>query len=107
MAEETTQEMRSEETKEDNSRTFQEIEFLLDIPLEVTVELGRTRMLLKDVLRISEGSIVELGKEAGEPLEIMVNNRLIARGEAVVVNEKFGIKITEIVSPAERIRRLR
>jgi len=84
-----------------------DIDFLLDIPLEVTVELGRTRMLIKDLLQLGQGSVVELEKLAGEPMEILVNNKLIARGEVVVVNEKFGIRLTDIISPVERIRQLR
>lgn len=84
-----------------------DIDFLLDIPLEVTVELGRTRMLIKDLLQLGQGSVVELEKFAGEPMEILVNNKLVARGEVVVVNEKFGVRLTDIISPAERIRQLR
>jgi flagellar motor switch protein FliN/FliY len=84
-----------------------DIDFLLDIPLEVTVELGRTRMLIKDLLQLGQGSVVELEKLAGEPMEILVNNKLVARGEVVVVNEKFGVRLTDIISPVERIRQLR
>ena len=80
--------------------------FLLDIPLEVSVELGRTSMLINDLLQLGQGSVIELNKLAGEPLEILINNRLIARGEAVVVNEKFGVRITDIVSPMERVKQL-
>ncbi len=85
----------------------QEIDFLLDIPLEITVELGRTRMLIKDLLQLGQGSVVELEKLAGEPMEILVNNRLVARGEVVVVNEKFGVRLTDIISPTERIKQLK
>jgi flagellar motor switch protein FliN len=81
--------------------------FLLDIPLLVSVELGRTRMLINDLLQLGQGSVVELEKLAGEPMEIYVNSRLIARGEVVVVNEKFGVRLTDVVSPAERIKQLR
>lgn len=84
-----------------------DLEFLLDIPLLVSVELGRTRMLINDLLQLGQGSVVELEKLAGEPMEIYVNNRLIARGEVVVVNEKFGVRLTDIVSPSERVRQLR
>lgn len=84
-----------------------DIEFLLDIPLEVTVELGRTRMLIKDLLQLGQGSVVELEKIAGEPMEVLVNNKLVARGEVVVVNEKFGVRLTDIASPTERIRHLK
>lgn len=83
-----------------------ELDFLLDIPLEVSVELGRTTMLINELLQLGQGSVIELNKLAGEPLEILVNNRLIARGEAVVINEKFGVRITDIVSPIERVRQL-
>lgn len=84
-----------------------DIDFLLDIPLEVCVELGKTRMQIKDLLQLGQGSVVELEKLAGEPMEVMVNGRLIARGEVVVVNEKFGVRLTDIVSPSERIRHLK
>lgn len=84
-----------------------DIEFLLEIPLQVTVELGRTKMLIKDLLQISQGSVIELEKLAGEPMEIFVNNKLIAKGEVVVVNEKFGIRLTDIASPSERLRQLK
>lgn len=83
------------------------IEFLLDIPLSFKVELGRTKMLIKDILQLGQGSVVELDKIAGEPMEILVNNKLIAKGEVVVVNEKFGIRLTDILSPIERVRQLR
>lgn len=83
-----------------------ELDFLLDIPLEVSVELGRTSMLINELLQLGQGSVVELNKLAGEPLEILVNSRLIARGEAVVINEKFGVRITDIVSAIERVRQL-
>jgi flagellar motor switch protein FliN len=83
-----------------------EFGFILDIPLEVTVEMGRTRMLINDLLQLGQGSVIELNRMAGEPLDILINNKLIARGEVVVVNEKFGIRITDIVSPLERVKRL-
>ncbi|OHB24744.1 MAG: flagellar motor switch protein FliN [Desulfuromonadaceae bacterium GWC2_58_13] len=82
------------------------LEFLLDIPLQISVEVGRTRLLIKELLEMQEGSVVELDKLAGEPLDVYVNSRLIARGEAVLVNEKFGIRLTDVVSPAERIENL-
>ncbi len=84
----------------------QNIDFILDIPLEVTVELGRTSMLINDLLQLGQGSVIELNKLAGEPLEILVNRKLIARGEVVVVNEKFGVRLTDIVSPIERVKSL-
>jgi flagellar motor switch protein FliN/FliY len=83
------------------------LELLLDVPLDVAVELGRARMSIQELLGLGPGSVVELDKVAGEPLDILVNNRLVARGEAVVVNDKFGIRITDIVSPSERVARLR
>ena len=82
------------------------IDLLLDIPLEISVEVGRSRILVRDLLQLQEGSLVELDKLAGEPLDLYVNARLIARGEAVVVNEKFGIRLTDVVSPSERIENL-
>ena len=89
------------------SDTSQRLDRLLDVPLNVDVELGRTRMTIQDLLALGPGSIIELDKVAGSPLDILVNDRLLARGEAVVVNDKFGIRITDIVSPQERIQRLR
>jgi len=83
------------------------IDFLYDVELDVAVVLGKVRMLIKDVLALNSGSVVELNKLAGESLEILVNEKVLARGEAVVVNEKFGVRLTEIVSPLERIQRLR
>ena len=82
------------------------IDLLLDIPLQVSVEVGRSRILVHDLLQLQEGSLIELDKLAGEPLDLYVNARLIARGEAVVINDKFGLRLTEVVSPAERIEQL-
>ena len=79
---------------------------MLDIPLEISVEVGRSRILVRDLLQLQEGSLIELDKLAGEPLDLYVNARLIARGEAVVVNEKFGLRLTDVVSPSERIENL-
>jgi flagellar motor switch protein FliN/FliY len=86
---------------------MRDLDFLIDIPLMITVELGRTKMLIKDLLQLGQGSVVELEKLAGEPMEIFVNNKLVARGEVVVVNEKFGVRLTDILSPTERIKQLR
>lgn len=83
------------------------MEFVLDIPLEVTVELGRTKMLINDMLKLGQGSVIELTKLAGESLDILANQKPIARGEVVVVNEKYGVRLTEVISPMERIKRLR
>lgn len=82
------------------------IDLLLDIPLEIAVEVGRSRILVRDLLQLQEGSLIELDKLAGEPLDLYVNSRLIARGEAVVVNDKFGLRLTDVVSPSERIEKL-
>ena len=87
-------------------RMDRSLDFILDIPLEVSVELGRTRMVINDLLQLGQGSVIELTKLAGEPLEILVNNKLVARGEVVVVNEKFGVRVTDIVSPMERVKSL-
>ncbi|MGZ3687735.1 MAG: flagellar motor switch protein FliN [Bdellovibrionota bacterium] len=85
----------------------QSLDFILDIPLKVTVELGRAKMAIREILQMAQGSVVELAKFAGEPLEVLVNDKLIARGEVVVVNEKFGIRLTDIISPVERIEQLK
>jgi flagellar motor switch protein FliN/FliY len=90
-----------------NKLKVQNLDFILDIPLKVTVELGRTSVLVRDLLQLGQGSVLELDKLAGEPLEILVNGKLIAKGEVVVVNEKFGIRLTDIISPIERIETLR
>ncbi|MDR1043994.1 MAG: flagellar motor switch protein FliN [Candidatus Adiutrix sp.] len=82
------------------------LDFILDIPLEISVELGRARMVINDLLQLGQGSVIELMKLAGEPLEIFVNGKLVARGEVVVVNEKFGVRVTDIVSPMERVKSL-
>ena len=83
------------------------LERLLDIPLVLSAHLGSTRMLIKDLLQLGPGSIVELDKLAGEPLEVLVNERLVARGEVVMVNEKFGIRLTDVISPSERVKKLK
>lgn len=82
------------------------LDFLLDVTLQVSVEVGRTRMSIQDLLQLGQGSVVELTKLAGEPLDIYINDRHVARGEAVVVNEKFGVRITDIISQNERIESL-
>jgi len=83
------------------------MEFILDIPLVVTVELGRTKLQIHELLKLGQGSVIELSKLAGETLEILANQKLIARGEAVILNEKYGVRLTEVVSPMERIERLK
>ena len=90
-----------------NKLKVQNLDFILDIPLKVSVELGRTTVIIKDLLQLGQGSVLELDKLAGEPLEILVNGKLIAKGEVVVVNEKFGVRLTDIISPVERIETLR
>ena len=90
-----------------NKLKVQNLDFILDIPLKVTVELGRTTVVIKDLLQLGQGSVLELDKLAGEPLEILVNGKLVAKGEVVVVNEKFGIRLTDIISPIERIETLK
>ena len=82
------------------------LDLVLDIPLKMSVELGRSKILVQDLLKLHRGSVMELDKLAGEPLEILVNGKVVARGEVVVVNEKFGIRLTDIVSHQQRIRHL-
>lgn len=88
------------------STTHNDIDFILDIPVQLTVELGRTKIAIKNLLQLAQGSVVELDGLAGEPMDVLVNGCLIAQGEVVVVNDKFGIRLTDIISPAERIRKL-
>ena len=90
-----------------NKLKVQNLDFILDIPLKVTVELGRASVVIKDLLQLGQGSVLELNKLAGEALEILVNGKLVAKGEVVVVNEKFGIRLTDIISPVERIETLK
>ncbi|BBD09401.1 flagellar motor switch protein FliN [Desulfovibrio ferrophilus] len=86
--------------------TKRDLDFILDIPLDVSAELGRTKLLINELLQLGQGSVIELNKLAGEPLEIYVNGKLVARGEAVVINEKFGVRLTDIISPIERVKQL-
>lgn len=83
-----------------------DIDFILDIPVLLTVELGRTKITIKNLLQLAQGSVVELDGMAGEPMDVLVNGCLIAQGEVVVVNDKFGVRLTDIITPAERIRKL-
>jgi flagellar motor switch protein FliN/FliY len=83
-----------------------DIDFILDIPVQLTVELGRTKIAIKNLLQLAQGSVVELDGLAGEPMDVLVNGCLIAQGEVVVVNDKFGIRLTDIISPSERIKKL-
>lgn len=88
------------------SSTHNDVDFILDIPVQLTVELGRTKIAIKNLLQLAQGSVVELAGLAGEPMDVLVNGCLIAQGEVVVVNEKFGIRLTDIITPSERIRKL-
>lgn len=94
-------------TKDGESHgTRHDIDLILDIPVQMTVELGRTKIAIKNLLQLAQGSVVELDGMAGEPMDVLVNGCLIAQGEVVVVNEKFGIRLTDIITPSERIRKL-
>src|SRR5262245_22178682 len=84
-----------------------DIDLILDIPVQLTVELGRTKITIKNLLQLAQGSVVELDGLAGEPMDVLVNGCLIAQGEVVVVNDKFGIRLTDIITPSERIRKLK
>ena len=86
--------------------TQNDLDMILDIPVQLTVELGRTKMPIKNLLQLAQGSVVELASMAGEPLDVMINGFLIAQGEVVVVNDKLGIRLTDIITPSERLRRL-
>ncbi len=83
------------------------LDFILDIPLKITVELGRTKMLINDLLKLGQGAVIELAKDAGETLDILANGRLIAKGDVVVMNSKYAIRLTEVISPIERIEGLK
>lgn len=108
----TTEETNGKATQQESAEPVQEafvgtdLDLILDIPLELSVELGRTKMLVNELLQLGQGSIVELEKLAGEPLEIYINRKLVAKGEVVVVNEKFGVRLTDIISPVERVKSL-
>lgn len=95
---------QADSAEDDDTRNLQ---LILDIPLKVTVELGRTKMVVSELLNLGQGSVIELNKLAGEPMEVLVNDKLVARGEAVVVNEKFGVRLTDIISPTERVEQLK
>ncbi|MDU4094325.1 MAG: flagellar motor switch protein FliN [Pantoea sp.] len=90
----------------DMGGSLQDIDLIMDIPVKLTVELGRTKMTIKELLRLTQGSVVALEGLAGEPLDILINGYLIAQGEVVVVNDKYGVRITDIITPSERMRRL-
>ncbi len=93
-------------TAEDSTGPQQDIDLIMDIPVKLTVELGRTKMTIKELLRLSQGSVVALDGLAGEPLDILINGYLIAQGEVVVVADKYGVRITDIITQSERMRRL-
>ena len=99
-------EIVAQEHNMDSDQDMQKLKFILDIPLQLTVELGRTSLLVKDVLQLNQGAVVELSKLAGEPLDVFINSKLVARGEAVVVNEKFGVRLVDVVSPNERVEKV-
>jgi len=95
---------------EDNSSRSDEdinMDVILDIPVKLSMEIGRTSVNIRNLLQLNQGSVIELDRMAGEPLDVLVNGTLIAHGEVVVVNEKFGIRLTDVVSPAERVKKLR
>ena len=93
----------AEATETPGSETSRNFELLLDIPLEVTVEIGRTQLAIRELLQLGPGSVVELQKLAGETLDVLINGKPIARGEAVMVNDKFGVRLTDVISPSERV----
>ena len=88
------------------SGVMNELDMILDIPVQITVELGRTKITIKNLLQLAHGSVVELDAMAGEPMDVLVNGTLIAQGEVVVVNDKFGIRLTDIITPSERMRKI-
>ncbi|MCL2829571.1 MAG: flagellar motor switch protein FliN [Betaproteobacteria bacterium] len=90
----------------DKASMMRELDMILDIPVQLTVELGRTKITIRNLLQLAHGSVVELEALAGEPMDVLVNGTLIAQGEVVVVNDKFGIRLTDIITPAERVRKL-
>ena len=104
--EEVVDEEGSAETAGEESGEPASLDLILDIPLAVTVELGRSKMFINDLLQLGQGSVIELTKLVGAPLEVLVNDKLVARGEVVVVNEKFGVRLTDIVTPMERVKSL-
>ena len=108
MSQENQEAVREKENKQESpgSQEFPNLEFVYDIPLEVSAELGRAKILIKDLLQLGQGSVIELNKMAGEAVEILINQKLVARGEVVVVNEKFGVRLTDVISPADRVKQL-
>lgn len=98
--------IEQEELKTSNAGPKQSIDFLLDVPLTLSVELGRAKMIVNDLLQLGQGSVIELTKIVGEPLEVLVNEKLIARGEVVTLNDKFAVRLTDIISPSDRLDKL-
>lgn len=94
------------ETPDADQEGLKNLDLLLDIPLDVSIEVGRSKILVRDLLQMDEGYVIELGKNASEPLDVYVNSRLIARGEVVLVDDKLGLRLTDVISPAERIENL-
>ena len=94
-------------TKARTARRDVNLDVILDVPVTLSMEVGRTRIPIRNLLQLNQGSVVELDRAAGEPLDVFVNGTLVAHGEVVVVNEKFGIRLTDVISPAERIRKLK
>ncbi|MDQ2078086.1 flagellar motor switch protein FliN [Marinimicrobium sp. ABcell2] len=92
---------------DERPNTNPELDVILDIPVSISMEVGRTSITIRNLLQLNQGSVIELDRLAGEPLDVLVNGTLIAHGEVVVVNEKFGIRMTDVISPAERIKKLR
>lgn len=110
LAEDLTNESEADSPKEEVAvvnNQERNLEMIMDIPLRVTAELGRAKMLVSELLNLGQGSVIELSKLAGEPMEVLVNDKIIAKGEAVVVNEKFGVRLTDIISPSERVEQLK
>jgi len=93
--------------QDDSQRDERNLDVVLDIPVTISMEIGRTSITIRNLLQLNQGSVVELDRVAGEPMDVLVNNCLIAHGEVVVVNEKFGIRLTDVISPVERIKKLR
>jgi len=102
-------ESKPEINSDENKKTTKDpdLSLIMDIPLRVAVELGRTKMAVRELIQLCQGSVIELNKLAGEPLEVYINDKLIARGEAVVVNEKFGVRLTDVISTKERVEQLK
>jgi flagellar motor switch protein FliN/FliY len=99
--------MAEETVAEAGAEAPRNFDLLLDVPLEVTVEIGRAKVAIRELLQLGAGSVLELAKLAGEPLDVLVNGKPVARGEAVMVNDKFGVRLTDIISPTERLQGLK